>query len=330
MNCKPLVIGSVVLKNNLIMAPIAGITDLPFRAIAKEGGAGLVCTEMISAKALVHNDARTKKILAVSKDEHPISVQIFGSEPRVMGEASRIAQDAGADIIDINFGCPVPKIVKSGAGIKAVENEKLMADIMESAVKSVNIPVTIKIRIGRDPKENAAPQIVKIAQESGIKMAAIHGRPASSGHSGNVNLEAIACAVQNSMIPIVGNGGIADELSAKHFIDKTGCAGLMIGRAAIGDPEIFARIESYLKTGKVLSSITWEKRIEYLKENAIRSCKFYGEQIGLVRLRKTAPYFLRGLPNSSSIRNKFNYITTLGELDEILSGIWISPYFAES
>jgi len=320
-------IGKVNLENNLIMAPMAGITDLPFRALAKEGGAGLVCTEMVSARALVYGDRKTRKLIELSTEEHPVSVQIFGSRPAEMGEAAKIAEDLGADIVDINFGCPVRKIINSGAGSRAVENEKLAAQIMEAVVRGVKLPVTIKIRTGNTPEQNIAPALVKLAQENGIKMVTVHARPAAWGHTGQPNLSAVREAVACADIPVVGNGGITDELTAKEFLDQTGCAGLMIGRAAIGDPELFGRLRHYLSHGDKLREETMEDRLKYLKRHAILSCAHYGERTGIIVLRKVSSYYLKGLPNASRIRDRFNKLTRLSELDALLEGVWESPYF---
>jgi tRNA-dihydrouridine synthase B len=309
---------------------MAGVTDMPFRSLAKEGGAGLVCTEMVSARALVYGDKKTKKIIELSQSEHPVSAQIFGSKPSEMGEAAKICEGAGADIVDINFGCPVRKIVNSGAGVKAVENQDIAAEIMAAVVRSVKVPATIKIRIGNKPDENIAPAMVKLAEKCGIKMVAVHARPASWGHSGKPNLSALKEAVDAAKIPVVGNGGIIDEVTAKYFIDQTGCNGLMVGRAAIGDPGLFKRISHFIETGNKLPEITMEDRLIYLKKHAELSCAYYGEKRGIIVLRKVAAYYLKGLPNASRIRDKFNKLTELSALDALLAGIWESPYFPEA
>ncbi len=320
-------IGTVELANNLIMAPMAGITDQPFRRLAREGGAGLVCTEMISATALVRRDDKTLKIMSLAADEHPVSVQIFGSEPAIMAEAAQIAADGGADIVDINFGCPVRKIVKSGAGVKLIENEARMTAIMEAVVGRVTVPVTIKIRIGREADENVAPHIVKRAAASGIAQVTVHGRSAVNFHKGLPDLEAVAAAVRAAPMQVIGNGGIIDELTAKDFLDKTNCAGLMVGRGAIGDPALFRRISHYLSTGEMMQAPTREQRIDCLKKHARMAADHYGERRGVILLHKVMPYYLKGLPNASRIRNEFNQIETLLALDAVLEKIGESPYF---
>lgn len=327
---KQLIIGDILINNNLVMAPMAGITDVPFRELAKDGGAGLVCTEMISSKALVYNDKRTRRMLELSKSEHPVSVQIFGSDPESISQAAKIAEDNGADIIDINLGCPVPKIMKAGAGVKLVENEQLLIKIMESAAKSVKVPVTIKIRTGLNKEENIAPRIVQCAAQAGIKAVTIHGRAAESRHSGDPDLEAIRQAVNEAKIPVIGNGGITDELSAEKFIKASGCQGLMIGRAAIGDYDIFKRIAHYLNTGNTLPSPSWEDRIASLKRHANMAAEYYGEKTGLMLLRKIAAFYIKGLPNASRLRGNFVRLESLKELDNLLEDVWQSPYFGDT
>jgi tRNA-dihydrouridine synthase B len=225
---KPLKIGNVKLKNNLVLAPMAGITDQVFRILAKEGGAGLVCTEMLSSNALAHNDKKTNRMMVLSKEEHPVSVQIFGSSPEIMADSAKMVEESGADIVDINFGCPVNKIIKSGAGAKLLENEDLMKSIIDTVVKSVKIPVTIKMRIGNVKDENVAPRVIKIAQEHGVSAVAVHGRAAEFKHAGSPDLEAVKEAVKASKIPVIGNGGIVDEVTAGEFLEKTGCDGIII------------------------------------------------------------------------------------------------------
>ncbi|MBN1823687.1 MAG: tRNA dihydrouridine synthase DusB [Endomicrobiales bacterium] len=322
-------IGKVRLKNNLVMAPMAGITDFPFRTLAREAGAGLVCSEMFSSKAIIHGHARTVESVRVKSSDHPLSVQIFGSAASDMAESARIVEDGGADIVDINLGCPVRKIVKSGAGVKTVENEQRLRAIMEGVVKQVKIPVTVKIRTGFDGRTNISSRVAKIAEESGIKMVAVHGRPAERHHSGAVDLDAIKETVDSVRIPVIGNGGVKNELTAREFFDKTGCAGLMIGRAAIGDPGLFKRIEHFMDHGDLLPAPTWEEKIELLKKHAERSSAHYGEKRGIIVLRKIAAYYLKGMPNASRVRQKFNAIESLRELEALLGEIWESPYFAE-
>jgi nifR3 family TIM-barrel protein len=326
---KPLKIGLVTLDNNVVLAPMAGITDCPFRQLAREGGAGLVCGEMVSAKALVFKDSKTRKMLRVSEKERPVSLQIFGPDPATMAEAAAIVEQAGADIIDINFGCPVPKVAKSGSGAVLLSNEALISKIMEAVVNRVKAPVTAKIRIGRNSGENIAPALAGIAEKCGIAAIIIHGRAAEQGHKGNPDLEAIKKAKEACSIPVIGNGGITDEHTALNFFERTGCDGIMIGRGAAGDFGIFNRIAHFLKTGEIQAPPTWEKRIEDFKRHARLSVEFYGGDLGIIRLRKLAAYYLKGLPNAAMLRNKFCRTETLAEMDSLLGQMWDSPYFKD-
>lgn len=324
---KPLAIGKVKLDNNLILAPMAGISDGPFRMLARAGGAGMTCSEMVSAKALQYGHTRTRRMIAINEAERPVSMQIFGPDPKSMSESAKTVEESGADVIDINFGCPVPKIAKSGAGAVLLSNEALAADIMEAVAKSVKIPVTAKIRIGRNAGENIAPKFVKTAAECGISAVIIHGRPASAGHKGSPDLEAIRQAKEASPIPVIGNGGITDELTAMDFFEQTGCDGIMIGRGAIGDFEIFNRTAHYIQTGERLSEPTWEDRINNFKKHARLSAQLYGEKFGLIRMRKIVAYYLKDMPNASAIRNSFCQMETLEDMDALLSNALKSPHF---
>ena len=324
---KPFKIGGLKLKNNLIAAPMAGITDYPFRVLARAGGAGLVCSEMISSQALIFSDKKTLGMLPEIKDDSPISVQIFGSKPDVMAEAAIIAEKRGADIVDINLGCPAPKIGKSGSGAKLLGNTERISMILEAVVKSIKIPVTVKIRTGITKGENIAPEVARLAEKCGISAVTVHGRPACDRHSGEPDYPAIRETVESVKIPVIGNGGVTDETTAVEFFQKTGCSAVMIGRSCIGDPEIFERIEKYSGSGNLVPGMTWESRIEVLKEHARLSAARYGEKNGVIRLRKIAPYYLKGLPNASRIRQSFNKIVSLIELEELTREIWKCPYF---
>lgn len=326
---RTLSIGRMKLDCGIVLAPMAGITDSPFRLLAREGGAGLVCGEMVSAKALVYGDKKTRRLLRFTEPERPVSLQIFGPDPETMSEAAAIVEQTGADVIDINFGCPVPKIAKSGSGAVLLSDDKKAGAIMEAVVRRVKTPVTAKIRIGRSAGENVAPALAALAERSGVAALVIHGRPAASGHKGSPDLAAIREAKRACGIPVIGNGGITDEAGAAAFLDKTGCDGVMIGRGAVGDFGIFSRIKHFLETGERLPGPTWEKRIEDLRRHAALSVEFYGEKLGVVRLRKLVPYYLKGLPNASSIRDRFCKAVSLEQVLSLLDSVWESPYFKE-
>jgi tRNA-dihydrouridine synthase B len=315
-------IGNIKFNNNILLAPMAGLTNLPLRLLAKRGGAGLVYTEMISAKGLVYGDEKTNKLLTVLDEERPIAAQIFGGDTHSMSEAAKIVQGLGMDIVDINLGCPVKKIAKAGAGAKLLANEKLVSKILESVVKSVEIPVTIKIRIGLLPGQNVAPEIIKIAQDCGIKMVAIHARPASQGHSGSPDLNAFAQACSDAKIPIIGNGGIIDEESASKFLKIPNCSGIMIGRGAIGNYSIFKRLEGFFKIGRKFSISTKREKIKWLKEHLSYATKFYGERKGIVLMRKVAHYYVKDMSNAAKIRGDINTVASLQDFYKLIEIIF--------
>ena len=326
---KELTIGNLKIKNNLFLAPMAGISDLPFRVLAKEGGVGVVCTEMISAKALEMGHSKTKKMLQVNEFEKPVSVQIFGSDPIVMANAAKECEQGGAQIVDINLGCPVQKIKRSGAGVKLTEDEIKLAKVIEAVVKAVSIPVSVKMRIGLTVGQNTSPHIAKIAQESGVCAVILHGRPAALMHCGPADLEAIKETVESIKIPVIANGGIDTPESALEFVKKTGCAGLMIGRAAIGDPFLFSRIISYFSTGDITKPPNWEERFRALERHCQICSDHYGEKSGLMRMRKVAPYYLKGMPAAARLRKYFNTLTKVSDVAGLMTKLKTAECFDE-
>ncbi|MDR0956281.1 MAG: tRNA dihydrouridine synthase DusB [Endomicrobium sp.] len=315
---KNLKIGNISLNNNIFLAPMAGITDSPLRILAKQGGAGLVYTEMISAKALLYNNEKTNKLLKISNQERPIAAQIFGGDIHSVTNAAIKLRDMGIDIIDINLGCPVKKVTKTGAGIALLSNERLIAKILEKVVKSVDIPVTIKIRIGLFPGQNIATSIIKIAQNSGIKMVVIHARAASQGHSGKPDLKLFAEACLTAKIPIIGNGGITDEKTASDFLNIPNCSGIMVGRVAIGNYLIFKRLEDFFNNRKTSTIPSKEEKMDWLKQHVNCSIKHYGEKKGLIIMRKLTNYYIRDLPNATKIRDMFNTMTTISDFNKLI------------
>jgi tRNA-dihydrouridine synthase B len=316
-----LAIGKIELSSNIILAPMAGITNFPVRLLAKMGGASLVYTEMVSAKALVYNDEKTKKLIEISDEERPVAAQIFGSDVYTMVNAAKIIRDMGADIVDINLGCPVKKIISTGAGIRLLADEKKVAKILGSVVKSVDIPVTIKIRIGFLPGQNIANEIIKTAQDCGIKMVVVHARAASQGHKGKPDLEAFANACYDSEIPVIANGGIVDEKTASDFLRISNCAGIMIGRGAIGNYSIFNKLIEFFDNHKIELLPSKKEKIKWLKQHAKYSIKHYGEKKGLLIIRKVAPYYIKNLPNASKIRNMINMTTNFSDFNELIKSI---------
>ncbi len=314
---KPLQIGSVTVGNNLVLAPMAGITDSPFRVLCLQGGAGLVCAEMVSAHALHYGNEKSGRMLQVNPKEHPVSMQIFGSDEQTIAEAAKNAEAAGADIVDLNAGCPVKKINKAGAGCVLMKDEVKLARLLTSAVKSVKIPVTLKTRIALNHKELLAVRLAKLAEECGAEAVTLHARAAVDVHSGEPNIAAVAEACAAVKIPVIGNGGIKDASLVKEFL-QAGCAGVMIGRGAVGNPFIFQDIIEELSGRKPVSQDP-KKRLEIYLRLVKENAAFYGERIGVNRSRKTAGYWIKDFPNASEVRGKFVRMDSLAEIEALFA-----------
>lgn len=314
---KQLKIGDFVCPSNLVLAPMAGITDTPFRILCLKGGAGLVCAEMVSASALKFDSPKSIKMLQVDKSEHPLSMQVFGGDAQTIAEACKRAEAQCADIIDINAGCPVKKVNKAGAGCVLMKTPEKIAEILKAAVKSVKIPVTLKTRVSLNRTENLAPLLTKIAQDSGAAAITLHARAAADVHSGPPNLAFLESACRVAQIPVIANGGVLNAQDAKNMFE-TGAQAVMIGRGAIGNPFIFTEISSILSSrpfGKIANA---EKALMFLtliEENV----KFYGERTGISRSKKTVGYWLNGFTNAAAVREQFVRCETLAQAREILS-----------
>lgn len=309
-------IGDIELENNLILAPMAGVTDKAFRMICKKFGAGLVCTEMGSARAMFHNDQKTKRLFDTEGEKRPVSFQIFGSDEESMAYAAKYVSGF-ADIIDINMGCPAPKVVKNGDGSKLLLDLPKAKSIMETVVKNSSVPVTLKFRAGWDKDHIVAEDVAKIAEEVGISAITIHGRTRSEYYLGKANLEIIKKVKESVNIPVIGNGDIIDEISAKEMFQKTGVDGIMIGRGSFGNPWIFREIKYYLETGKFLEKPSNKEKLEIIKEHIDLAIKEKGE-IAIKELRKHIAWYVKGLKNSSEFRNNINKIETRKELEKAL------------
>ncbi len=313
---KKLKIGNVELANNLILAPMAGITDLPFRIICKEFGVGMVCTEMVSAKAIFYNDKKTLKLLNTEGEKRPISFQIFGSDEESMGYAAKYISEF-ADILDINMGCPAPKVVKNGDGSKLLLDLEKARNIIKVVVKNSKVPVTLKIRLGWDKEHIVATDIAKIAEEEGISAITVHGRTRTEFYSGSANLDIIKQVKQSVKIPVIGNGDIIDEDSAEKMFKYTGVDGIMIGRGSFGNPWIFKKILTYLQTGKKLENPNNNEKLQIIKKHINLELQEKGEN-GIKELRKHISWYTKNMQNSSEFRNKINKIDNSNELLEIL------------
>lgn len=312
MYLKKLKIGNVELENNLILAPMAGVTNLPFRMVCKKFGPGMVCTEMASSKAIFHNDQKTKRLFNTEGEKRPISYQIFGSDEETMGYAAKYVSEF-ADIVDINMGCPAPKVVKNGDGSKLLTDLDQARKVMEAVVKNSKVPVTLKIRKGWDKDHNVAVEVAKIAEEVGISAITVHGRTRSEFYTGTADLDIIKKVKESVNIPVIGNGDVVDEESALRMFEYTGVDGIMIGRGSFGNPWIFERILHFLETGEKLPEVGKEERLAIMKEHIDLAIQEKGE-IAVKELRKHIAWYTKNLKNSSEFRNNMNTIEDEREL----------------
>jgi len=317
MYLKKIKIGNVELGNNLILAPMAGVTNLPFRIICEKFEPGMVCTEMVSSKAIFYNDQKTRRLLNTEGEKRPISFQIFGSDEETMGYTAKYMSKI-ADIIDINMGCPAPKVVKNGDGSKLLLDLEKAKRIMKVVVENSSVPVTVKIRKGWDKENIVAVQVAKIAEEVGISAITIHGRTRSEFYTGKADWDIIKEVKDSVKIPVIGNGDIVDEETAYQMFEKTGVDGIMIGRGSFGNPWIFRNIKHFLITGEKLPSPTNSERLNIIKEHIDLAVEEKGE-IAIKELRKHIAWYTKNLKNSSEFRNSINMIETKEQLIKTLN-----------
>lgn len=311
-------IKTILQQNPVVAAPMAGISDRPSRLIAREYGCGLVYTEMISAKALTYKNQKTYLLMNMEDEQQPVSMQIFGSEPDVMAEGARIMQAHGAQIIDINMGCPVPKVVNNGEGSSLMRNPELAAEIVETMVKAVDVPITVKFRKGWDDASVNAVDFARRMEAAGVSAIAVHGRTRMQYYSGKADWEIIRQVKEAVQVPIIGNGDLFAPEDGKAMMAQTGCDGIMLGRGALGRPWMYQQTLDYLRTGQYAPEPTLEARKEVILHHARLICAEKGEYVAMKELRKHIAWYYKGLPNAARMRDLINTVSTMEELQNLL------------
>ena len=314
-------IGDVSLKNNLILAPMAGVTDLPFRLLCKEQGAGLLCMEMVSAKAIYFNNKNTEELLTIDDREPPVSLQLFGSDPDIISEMAKKIENRPFSILDINMGCPVPKVAGNGEGSALMKNPKLVEEIVSKTAKAIKKPVTVKIRKGFDYEHINAVEIARIAEAAGAAAVAVHGRTREQYYSGKADWDIIRQVKEAVKIPVIGNGDVTSPEAARQLMETTGCDGIMIGRGAQGNPWIFRQILHWMETGEEEPKPDLEEVKAMILRHARMLVEYKGAYTGIREMRKHVAWYTAGYPNSAKLRARVNEIESLEALEHLIQGL---------
>lgn len=312
---------NIITPNDVFLAPMAGITDLPFRLICKEFGAGMVYTEMVSAKGLFYDSDKSKILLAVEEAEHPVGAQLFGSDPKILSEMAKVVCESDIDFIDINMGCPVPKITKNGEGSALLKNPELIGEIVYAVAHAIDKPLTVKIRKGFDDTNINAVEVAKIIEQAGASLLTIHGRTREQFYSGTADWDIIKKVKEAVQIPVVGNGDITKPEDTKRMMELTGCDGVLIARAAQGNPWIFKRTNHYLATGEILPEPTLEERIPVILKHAEMLIKHKGDFTGVREMRTHLTSYVKGIHGATGFRRRLTAVETLDDIKYLLEEI---------
>lgn len=311
-------IGNVELQGNLFLGPMAGVTDLPFRLLCKEKGADLVCTEMISAKGLLYQNKNTEILMRIAEEERPAALQLFGSDPDILADMAMKIEHRNFDLLDINMGCPVPKVVNNGEGSALMKDPKLIGRIVRKVSDAIHKPVTVKIRKGFDEENINAVEVARIAEENGAAAIAVHARTRAQFYSGKADWEIIRKVKEAVSVPVIGSGDVQTPEDARRMLEQTGCDGIMIARAARGNPWLFGQIKTYLASGVLLPKPDFDELRDMILRHGRLAIEYKGEYTGMREMRKHVAWYTAGYPGSSRLRNQVNDIETYEDLVRLL------------